>query len=680
MNAPATKFVTLTSDSARDVTAATHRHFGGSGNDIVVSSSSDVDSCVVEFAIADVRSSSSSSSSSIRVNNEHVARASEPLSIVAVRPLPSPLERLRVLLHRNRLPLSLAGTLCDYRCADDIEHLKIVKRRRRRRKNTDDADDEEPLGIDLDELAAADDAELVDENNQYVDWDDLDNDDDHAVPVPDTSIDWTDVEADVDEACTLFKALDHRNPVVEVDAHVALRESDHTYFVGGCRVVNASTTTAIKEYFTEFNVPEAVRSKVNGRRWATGDDPHYRPALAAAMNAWIASPLSLSVDGATMERALNLMSGTSRRCVFVGAAVAAGIDVNIARSIVDIFDTALVAYFDAEWERNRDLQSRLGTEMHTLIERFYRRLVTRDDLTRLAAADQNHPELLQFLAFHDDVIVGRGNDPGDETTWDYEPFRVELCTYDDKTRLCGAIDGIFRNRRTGRFRDWDWKRSKEIATQAYDNRMGTHIFAQVPDSNFWPYTIQQNMYGYYVDTVTKGTMRFDDVPDVNAGTDDTMVAPYAHRLVTERHRELRNEGPVTAMGLAVFHPNQTTYQVFPVPDATSLITAFIDDRHRIIATSPQLIIERALRPLMTPTLLHAWTRIDDDERVMQARQMLANEPTITEAPALIGIVNDDDERQVWSDACAHVVMCTQPSIDHLTRDCACRTSNKRADE
>jgi hypothetical protein len=89
---------------------------------------------------------------------------------------------------------------------------------------------------------------------------------------------------------------------------------------------------------------------------------------------------------------------------------------------------------------------------------------------------------------------------------DLEPYRSEWEVFTDATdgsgtkiKLCGSIDMVFRRKSDGKFVIYDWKRSKEIKS---DNPFKTGLapLNHLPDTNYWHYTMQLNIYKWILET------------------------------------------------------------------------------------------------------------------------------------------------------------------------------------
>ena len=125
----------------------------------------------------------------------------------------------------------------------------------------------------------------------------------------------------------------------------------------------------------------------------------------------------------------------------------------------------------ADWDKNRDEAAAAGTKMHYDIECYYNEMDVKNDSV----------EYSWFLRFVKDFP-------------ELKPYRTEWCVYYEELKLSGSIDMIFENP-DGSLQIYDWKRCKEIS---YDNNYGkaaiTPCISHLPDTNYWHYSLQLNVY------------------------------------------------------------------------------------------------------------------------------------------------------------------------------------------
>ena len=91
-----------------------------------------------------------------------------------------------------------------------------------------------------------------------------------------------------------------------------------------------------------------------------------------------------------------------------------------------------------------------------------------------------------------------------EDTPDKIPFRTEWRIFDLDLKLAGSIDMVYKNEEDGTLSIYDWKRSKEIKR---DNKYQKSKTLQLPDCNFYHYSLQLNTYKYILENTYGYTIR-----------------------------------------------------------------------------------------------------------------------------------------------------------------------------
>ena len=127
----------------------------------------------------------------------------------------------------------------------------------------------------------------------------------------------------------------------------------------------------------------------------------------------------------------------------------------------------------SEWDRNRDDAALAGTRMHYDIECFYNECYNQSN---------SSIEFTYFMNFHESIGCK------------LKPFRTEWMVYHEDYRLAGSIDMLFENP-DGTLQIYDWKRCKEITkVNAWNKYALTPGLDDLPDTNFWHYSLQLNTY------------------------------------------------------------------------------------------------------------------------------------------------------------------------------------------
>lgn len=141
------------------------------------------------------------------------------------------------------------------------------------------------------------------------------------------------------------------------------------------------------------------------------------------------------------------------------------------------------AQIKKEWNDNGAVASGAGTAMHLAIEQFL----------------HGHPELIEpgvlktpewryFMNFWR------------EADGDLVPYRSEWEVWSEEHKLAGSIDMVFYRKSDDSYVIYDWKRSKEIKTENNFGGKGFGPVAHLDDCNYWHYTLQLNVYRWFLET------------------------------------------------------------------------------------------------------------------------------------------------------------------------------------
>ena len=176
----------------------------------------------------------------------------------------------------------------------------------------------------------------------------------------------------------------------------------------------------------------------------------------------------------------------------------------------------------ADWDRNRDSASGAGTNMHYDIECYFNG----------KEVDNTSVEFSWFLDFVRDYPELR-------------PYRTEWMVYYEELKLSGSIDMIFELP-DGTLQIYDWKRCKEIV---YENGFGktaiTPCISTMPDTNFWHYALQLNMYKTILEhkygKTVSGLYLVCLHPDNPYKTYDRIEVPILEKELNELFEERRKE-------------------------------------------------------------------------------------------------------------------------------------------
>jgi len=149
-----------------------------------------------------------------------------------------------------------------------------------------------------------------------------------------------------------------------------------------------------------------------------------------------------------------------------------------------------------QWSDKGAASSAAGTRMPLDIERCYNAMpiggsdYTLDDGIAGLALDQWTPqegaEWNYFCDYQRSYVEPKG----------WKPFRTEWLVFDPEHKVAGSIDMIYL-KPDGTLAIYDWKRIEELKTEnKFQSGLGP--VAHLPDTNYWHYSLQLNVYRYMI--------------------------------------------------------------------------------------------------------------------------------------------------------------------------------------
>jgi ATP-dependent exoDNAse (exonuclease V) beta subunit len=152
-----------------------------------------------------------------------------------------------------------------------------------------------------------------------------------------------------------------------------------------------------------------------------------------------------------------------------------------------------------QWNANKDSVSSAGTDLHFQIECFHN-----NDKISL---DYTNKELYEYFISNNDPIKFAES----PIEWQYfinfirdhsflKPYRTEWVVFNEDIKISGSIDMVYENP-DGTLSIYDWKRSKNITKINNFNKFAiTPSICHLPDSNFWHYALQLNIYKFILES------------------------------------------------------------------------------------------------------------------------------------------------------------------------------------
>ena len=201
------------------------------------------------------------------------------------------------------------------------------------------------------------------------------------------------------------------------------------------------------------------------------------------------------------------------------------------------------------WKQSGQEAAAKGTAMHYEIECFYNRPPTEDPITSTAETAETSDPLQYFQNFNKE-FVENGT---------LRPYRTEWTVFHEEAQIAGSIDMVYEN--TDSPEDartlsiYDWKRCKEITKTNRGGEFATNpIIEHFPDTNYWHYALQLNIYKYILQT------------------------KYGKKI--------------TDLYLIVLHPDANNYQRIKLPDIQAEVDELFKERIAATATATATAVLR----------------------------------------------------------------------------------------
>lgn len=175
------------------------------------------------------------------------------------------------------------------------------------------------------------------------------------------------------------------------------------------------------------------------------------------------------------------------------------------------------------WDNNRDAAAEAGTKLHYDIECYYNGMAVENN-----SIEYGH--FLEFVTAYNDLV----------------PYRTEWFVYHERLRFAGSIDMVFKNS-DGSLDIYDWKRVKDITKKSNFNKwMRGDIIGHLPDTNYWHYALQLNIYKAILTEMYN--MKVRDLYLVSLHPENksyiripvTDLQDYVKQLFDERMEQLKN--------------------------------------------------------------------------------------------------------------------------------------------
>ena len=150
-----------------------------------------------------------------------------------------------------------------------------------------------------------------------------------------------------------------------------------------------------------------------------------------------------------------------------------------------------------QWDAKGTQSREVGTFLHQQIRNYYHglpfcgqyRFVYNGKFIHIDTDVSLESEFEQFTCFLNDH--------------EFVPFRTEWTIFDEDLKIAGTLDMI--HKKNGTFDLYDWKRSHRLLDESGNIRKtnpfqyGIHGLERIPDTDYWHYCLQLNIYRYILE-------------------------------------------------------------------------------------------------------------------------------------------------------------------------------------
>jgi hypothetical protein len=322
------------------------------------------------------------------------------------------------------------------------------------------------------------------------------------------------------------------------DAHIHFDEGPHTYTIHGVKGITQNTkftsvTTWVHEHFEHFNAKNVIAAMMrNTKKW---NDPvanakYYGKTADEIEEMWAKAGREAAAKGTEMHYKIECFYNrpppeTTTTATTTATATDTTTDTDTATDTTTDTDTATAT-------------TTAATDTATTIpsKEIPIQPATEPD-TRRGGAEP--PEFKYFMDFHRDFSAM------------LKPYRTEWTVFHEEARIAGSIDMVFEDAAAHDTSPhplviYDWKRCREITKTNAGNKFATHpAIEHLPDTNFWHYALQLNIYKYILQNKYGKT--------------------------------------VTDLYLIVLHPEAPSYKRIKLPDLQGEVAELFEERIREFA-------------------------------------------------------------------------------------------------
>ena len=262
-----------------------------------------------------------------------------------------------------------------------------------------------------------------------------------------------------------------RKNVHERDARIVFDEEPHLYYIDGSTEGYTSVTTYVHYHFESFDADKIIANMMKSKNWKN-NVKYYGKTPEQIKQEWQDNCDKAAADGTRMHFVIESFYNEKY-------------NPDSARNkpyYASLEEDEEEDEAEDEAENNRSPacldEEEKGIFSATTIKQPHTDAVD-NNVLQFTGSTIEFEYFLNFLHAHPNLI----------------PFRTEWTIFDEELKLAGSIDMVFYDQDTHTYHIYDWKRCRNIQKTNGFNKWGNkECIDHLPDSNFWHYSLQLNIY------------------------------------------------------------------------------------------------------------------------------------------------------------------------------------------
>lgn len=190
-----------------------------------------------------------------------------------------------------------------------------------------------------------------------------------------------------------------------------------------------------------------------------------------------------------------------------------------------------------KWEKNKNYSCHKGSEFHLYVENFLERRqvpIDREAAINLISGSAGyHKEDLEKYYSEMALLIRNFKNFYEHWKQDHVLIKSEFVIGDKKSQICGTIDNLSFNKKTGEFAIFDYKTNKEIKRTTQYNDYMLEPFSHIPKCELSKYSLQLALYSLIFERNCPYKISYSGIIWVAGENDFELIKPIDYRKEAE---------------------------------------------------------------------------------------------------------------------------------------------------